>query len=369
MGMLASYWYYIFTFTISILFSGLYGRIAKKNVHISTKVLFAILIILPVVILQGFRYDVGTDYFNYASLSEGFAEGKRIYYQWYIREPLFLQLSKISYNIGGKDPYFFFLLDAVIMNVLLFCIADYYKDQMNLPTFYMLYYSSLFSYFLNIERQGIAVLIILYSFRFIDNNKTIRFFICLAIAMLIHNTAVIGVVFYLFRLLQKTKLPDNIIKWLLIIALLFSPAIVSISLQFISRYSFFDKYVGLKNAKVDSNINTNLLFALTMAMIIVVGYRKQYNKIGDRSWWLFLYACQIISYLLNAYLPTGVRLSFYFQFGIFYVYGAVQKLVKRRENKLLFYIIVIILALFHFTYKFYIQGNSEIFPYKFIWSR
>lgn len=363
-----SYFYYIFTFSFSIISSWIYSKKAKFRLGKAEKFIYALLITVPVIILQGFRYKVGTDYMSYASLSQGFAESNQTYVSWYIMEPLFLILSRFSYSISGGNPYFFFLVEAIIENIILFKIADYYKNEIDLPVLYTLYYGLCFPYFLNAERQGLAVLIIWYSLRYVDEGKFIKFLICLVTATLIHNTAIVCIVFYLFDALQRSSIKKRLKKIILVI-MAFSPLFMNIFVDVLGRIQFFNKYMRYLNDGSTDTANLNFIFSFAMGLILALGCFNQLKNIREFSRWVFLYELQMFSFLLTGYMAWAFRMAYYFYFGLMFAYAAVEKMLKKPFNKVIFFGITLAFSLFHFTYKFYIQGNCDIFPYQFVWNR
>lgn len=368
MEYIGSYCYYIFTFSFSLIASWIYGKKAKLKLRKINKFLYALLITSPVILLQGFRYKVGTDYLSYASLSQGFAEHNQTYINWYINEPLFIIMSRAAYIIGGNNPYFYFLVDAIIENVILFTIADYYKNEINLPIFYMLYYGLCFPYFLNTERQGLAVLIIWYSLRYVDEGKFIKFLICIVAATLIHNTAIVCVVFYFFSALQQSQIKKSIKKVILVL-MAFSPLFVNIFIEAIGKIHFFNKYTGYLGEGSAESFNLNFIFSFVMGLCLALAFSKQLKNIREFTRWFFLYELQMLSFLLTGYMAWSFRMAYYFYFGLMFAFAAVEKMLRKPLKKLILFGIVVAFSLFHFTYKFYIQGNCEIFPYQFVWNR
>ena len=365
-----SYLLYLVVFAISIFFSRQYDKRKNSIIGWKSKMVYCILITLPVIFLQGFRYDVGTDYLSYASLYRGFSEGNEIFASWYANEPLFTLTCRIVYFISNGNQTAFFLTDAVLMNVLLFFAFDYYKDQVSLPVMYTFYYLLCFPYFLNIERQGLAVIIIWYAMRYVHEKKLLKFFFCIFIATLFHNTAIFGLVLYFINFLKgKFRV---YIKFLVIVVAFFSPFIINWSINFLSNnVELFQKY--LKFLRTDimgelETVNTNFLYmALLMAvLLLMIRFLKRMGL--DLFWISFLCAAQMFSYLLNNYIDWGFRMSFYFEFGVMYSYSFVYTKLKYRVNRLVLLAFIAVLLMFYFTYKFYIQGNCEIFPYQFIWS-
>lgn len=369
-----SYILYIVVFLISIFWSWQYDVKKEKIISTKTKILYCVLITLPIVILQGFRYDVGTDYFSYFSLYKGFNEGNKVYLSWYRTEPLFIFLCRITYFVLCGNSIGLFIIDAILINVILFFTFDYYKDEINLPLMYFFYYMLCFPYFLNTERQGLAVIIVWFATKYVHEKKPIKFFCCILIATLFHNTAIIGISFYLVYFLRGKY--GKYLKRVFVFLVVTFPFLINFyikeGLDFVSRnIQIFKKYAKFLRKDMYSTIdatNVNFLFMALMVIVLLIFIQiLKESKIGIYGI-LFLCCAQLLSYLLNSFIDWGFRISFYFELGIMYSYSYVYDKLNNRINKVAILAFVLFTLLFYFTYKFYIQGNCEIFPYQFIWS-
>ena len=356
-------------FALSLGFCALYKKRCnqKRRITAKEKAIYAILIMAPIVLIQGFRYDVGTDYLSYEDLSIGFGNGNKIYYSWYLNEPLFVLLSYASYHIAGNG-HLFFLLDAIIMNCLLFKTFDYYKKNVSITILYAFYYFLCFPYFLNTERQGLASIIVWYSSIYAEQRKFRKFFLCIVVATLFHNTAIIGIVFYAFNFFERWR-SRKYIKRLMIGVAFCVPIIFGFSLDFLSKYvPIFRKYTRYLNDELADGQNVNHLYMLLLGLALLSAWRIL-KRSNNYQWLIFLYGWQLSSYLLNNYLEWGFRLSYYFEIGIMYGYAYVIPRIGKRVNRMLLNTFATVMLVFYFTYKFLIQGNSEIFPYTFIWDK
>ena len=365
MNQLASYSLYMCSFAVSIFWSYVYEKIGRKG-KTGKKFFWGILIALPIIIIQGFRYDVGTDYFSYLELFNGFSNNNQTYILWYSTEPLFILYCRLLYPISHLFPYIFFLMDAVIANVLLFSIVNFYGKYVSMPCMYLFYYTWCFPYFLNAERQGIAVLIVWYAMRYVYEKKPYRFLICILVATLIHNTAVIGFLLYLYNFITQGK--KGYLKKFLITGSLLLPFFLEMIIDFLGRYfSVFAKYKKFTNVRLDTDkINTNFLITVFLIVILMFMWKILKKSEIDAYWILFLCVLQAVTYLLGNFIDYGFRMSFYFEFGLFYGYAHCLRNLHYKSNRRILMLFLVSICVFYFTYKFCIQGNCEVFPYRFI---
>lgn len=354
-------------FLSSILWSRHYEK--KRIISSGKKAFYCILIILPIVLIQGFRYDVGTDYFSYQALYRGFNEGNQLFLSWYASEPLFIVLCKVSYFVLNGSSIGFFVIDAILMNVVLFITFDYYKNEISLPLIYFFYYMLCLPYFLNVERQGLAVVIVWFATRYVHEKKFLKFLCCILIATLFHNTAIIGITFYFINFLGGKY--RRYTKRIIVSLLLCTPFLFNQGLEFVSNnLKIFQKYKKFLKSDMSGLIdsaNTNFLYMVVMIAVLLLFVRFLKKSKIDVFWVSFLCIVQLICYLLSNYIDWGYRMSFYFEYGVMYAYSFVYTKLKKCVNRIVLLLFIICSLLFYFTYKFYIQGNGEIFPYQFIW--
>lgn len=362
---IVSYILYMAFFTNSIFWSHQYSKKAKVKISKKEKIIYCLLITIPIIILQGYRYNVGTDYQSYLELYNGFNEGNKTFISWYMNEPLFIFICKVLYKITFGSESALFVFNALVMEVFVFLTFDYYKEKVNLPILYIFYYATCFPYFLNAERQGVTVAIIWYSIRFAYEKKPIKFLIYILIATLIHNTAIIGILFYVILHIEKNN--SKYLKKFMMVLAAAMPIIFGASIDFLSNYvPIFRKYTKFLTDTEIETVNTNFIFFVFM-LLILLWLKKFIDK--EKAFLItFTSVMHVMTFLLNNYIAWGFRMSFYFEIGMMLGYSYIYRNLKYRSNKRILGIFIATLMIFYFTYKFYIQGNSEIFPYQFIWA-
>ena len=145
---------YFSAFLTSIFFVSNYQK--KRNedkLNKGWKKIVVILgIMLPIIVIQGFRYGLGTDYAEYERIFNLMGRQKAID-ATFMREPIFRFFCIAVRRLFGTSTAFF-VLDAIIMNILFFLNVDYYREKVDMVIVYFAYYMLCFSTFLNIERQG-----------------------------------------------------------------------------------------------------------------------------------------------------------------------------------------------------------------------
>lgn len=367
MGNVGSYVLYLGVFATSIYGSWIYSKRDIENMPWYQKLSYFMIIALPVILLQGLRYNVGTDYESYAFISAGLGHNNEAYVNVYKKEPLFLLFSYLSYKISGGNQYFYFLTDAIVMNILLFATFDYfrkYENKLSMPVMYFMYYFLCFPYFLNMERQGMACIIIWFSMRYIFQRKPLRFLICLICAFLVHNTAVICLILYPAYVIFTSERWAGF-KYLITVVALLIPILFIIMNGLLGEMNLqnYSRYI---NGPVRLQININWVYAIFLVIVLCLFLRILREAHVNHCYILFLLIMMLSMYWMIIFDNTIERLAFYFEIALFYGYAYVQGSLQIKRNKELMNFFLICLMLFHFTFKFYVMGKADVFPYQTI---
>ncbi len=355
--------YFVF-FLISLFWIYVYqkGKYSKKY-ELTLQILFT----LPIIILQGLRYDVGTDYQSYSELAQKFSENDQVYTNWFINEPIFLYMAKVCYMLFNSAVGYFFI-DSILMNYLLIKLTTPWKHEISLVRFYFMFYLVCLPYFFNAERQGIAVIMVWIAFNCLNNNEYKNYFIWIIIAVLVHNTAIVGLVFFVYKIVEGFK--RKFWKYVIIMCSLMIPFVFNTLAVFIlGKGTVFGKYSKFMNNITAESTNLNLYYWLVFAGVLLFLFREIDEQSYTKSEILLFICLQLVSFILNRYINYGFRLSYYFQIGVMYSYSYVIKKMHSKIKRIIYDSFFAGLLLFHFIYKYYLQGNSEIFPYKFVFFR
>ena len=156
---------------------------------------------------------------------------------------------------------------------------------------------------------------------------------------------------------------------MILIPMVFSPLFMNIFIDALGKIQIFNKYMRYLGDGSVETANLNFLFSFAMGLCLVLVYFKQLKNVREFTRWVFMYELQMLSFLLTGYIAWLFRMAYYFYFGLVFAFAAIEKMLKKPLNKLILFGIAVVFSLFHFTYKFYIQGNCEIFPYQFVWNR
>jgi hypothetical protein len=147
-------------------------------------------------ILSAMRYEVGTDYMTYFTVTSGKIDITTNNYMLF--EPLNVWLIKIGYLLNS--PQFYFIM-ASLLTMMFFYKGiklhsrDYFLSALCFIGFPMFYLESL-----NIVRQFVAISIIFYSITYINERSPGKFLACVFIACMFHVTAFVAIIMYAVNL-------------------------------------------------------------------------------------------------------------------------------------------------------------------------
>ena len=189
----------------------LYSVFAVQSINFCFRYIFPIIFLS---LLWGLRYDVGTDYLSYKEIYENNFTGT----VWESLsesnvEYLYALISHALYHLG-MPYYVMFVIMALIPLIF------YYKTFRDKPflfgyaSFFLMALGVLFWYF-NIQRQGIAFFVLLYSVDFIRRKRFFSFLICIIVAMGFHISSLLFLFCYLFAYLRPTLILNS--KFLLLL--------------------------------------------------------------------------------------------------------------------------------------------------------
>jgi len=336
---------------------------------VKNKTCRSLLVLLCIVILSMFGglrdYSVGTDVTVYglntfsASLNfNNFVD----YINTIDMEPLFLLLNYGVSRLTSNYHVCMFIFQLVT-NTLIFKIAyDNQKEcsfTLMICVFLFVWYNSTF----NILRQSIAILIMLYSYKFIKQEKNVPFICCLIVAFLFHKSALICLTYPVIYKISKNK--NQILSLLILtIIMLFLFNNVSNMIQLVN-ISAFDKY---EYYVLTEKTNLNLLYFTVKCLIFIVisifCIVLKKNEEETMKDLLFFELFDVLFYLLSNFVLYGYRVSYYFLPFLILLIPNIYSRIRIKQNRIFFISLIIILLNIQWLVRWYVIGYDGVIPYK-----
>lgn len=254
---------------------GYNGTTLYKSEEILANNIFQYLIpVICLAVLFGFRYDVGTDYLNYKEIYESSFSGTL---QYSVKssgvEYAYAIISHVLYHLGMPYYIMFFVMAAIPM---CFYLAAF-KDKpflIGYATFFLAATGVLFWYF-NIQRQGIAFFILLFSVKYIIEKKFWKYVLLVALASGFHISSVLFVFCYIFVYFKRSLLFHPIV--LSVIYLLFwilSPYLIKSAIFIISffltgKYAYYINSIETWKMETGSGLGLIAMHIIDLCIIFM----------------------------------------------------------------------------------------------------
>jgi len=194
--------YYLIYFSILSLSFFLLG--SKKEKFRAIDIYLFFLISIVIIYMAAVRKDVGYDFYSYQKIFKhvhNSSESILYLSQKYNTEVGFIFLCKISETF----PMLIFIVACISIIPKMYFI---YINSNNRLLCLAMYFSSIFiTYDMGVMRQGIAIAIMFFSIKYIEQRNLKRFILSIIIATSFHISAVIFIPLYFLsnkRLTKKT---------------------------------------------------------------------------------------------------------------------------------------------------------------------
>lgn len=336
--------YTIFFFLVGICTLKTYGKTNKDN-----KVVFIFMVALYCLI-AGLRSKwVGSDTNNY------------VYYFEYVRN---MSNINIINEFSARDPIamiIFKYLSApfnsytpVLMLIqILFCTLiaiTYYKYSKNCILAFLVFVFLRYHFFLMSGiRQGFALCIILYSYKYIKDEKFIGYTICVLLASIFHFSAILCLFFYPFRNFVFYNKGYKLIFAIIItlVSSLYIPDVANI--VFSDKTGYLDQTEKIGN--LFSLITSVLVFGFVHFRIQKIHVTKEVNTLYNVTLVFFLLS------ILSFRLELAFREAMYFGF-------IIPILIPYLTNKVSLRVIFMVMVALYILTGVPISVN----PYQFNWN-
>lgn len=371
---------YFSCFTISILFAYIYEKEykynanamvgskqsnkcirIKNNYNVVIQNILLILVITIPVILASIRYGIGTDYFNYNYLYDinkdrsimeiGLSDSERLF-----------TIIYVIVNILFKDVWGVFFISSLITMFFVIKTINYYRDKISMSMALLIYFCVLYAVSYNAVRQIMAVAIVFYAYRYILEEKFLKYCLLVILAAQIHITAYVCLPIYF---LKYTKVYKSFFKNILFyMVIIFSPMLIFIALKIIKVFSIS------RFSNIDfefSNLGVGFLIFILPVVIPVLSYRKFLLKVNPKYDLLInILLLEIPFQYLGYFWTYGYRMIYYSSIIEVIIVPLVIRCVPKKNSKIMLIIYFVFWYIFKFIFEFYIRGGTQIFPYRSI---
>lgn len=345
------------TTTIMGILAVLFAYLTRyRNVKYGLKISFILIFIF-----LALRYMFGNDYIAYLNVFEEINDFNE--YDFFERtnrmEIGWLFLCRLF------RPFGFFAMIAVLAVFNSVIYYNFIKKYVPIELYWFAVFIYVFSpgfmlTQLTAMRQSLSILVFIFSLDYLFKKEAIRFFLCVGLATLFHNSAIILIPIYFIGFFnwRINKFTAFIIFSIFISLFYFSSYFSNYLTDYIGIYFklYFDTYSDFEPATIDSGLGVlylSILFVLTI----------YYEKFQNRETAL-VFKIAIISFM---FIPLGMlllffgRIEMYFSIGLIIAYPLIFKGIKSHILKLMFSTILILITL----YTYFLFFNSEVYRKSF----
>lgn len=318
--------------------------------------LYIFIAAVPLILVSGLRFNVGTDYKTYLELDSYI--GSVFYGLNPVQcEPIYLLIIKFAKLFANYQIVYFITAFFFALFILDFL---YYSSVDLVFSILLLLLSGVFSQSLNHMKQMLAVSIVFYAFRFLLNKSYLKYVACVLIATMIHDTALI---FLFFLLYDKVKINKKLALLIFILVYVFKDYIYNYCYRILSIFDYYSYYFHTRYVRDTSTalLLLNVIIFLFTLFCVKAEVKAEDEK-KERLYSLIQY---IILFICIIALPNSTRIVFMFipiqLISVPYYLSRLKPGLEKHKRFIKFGFFIIYLTFFIYTIG--ICNLGETLPY------
>ncbi len=309
-----------------------------------------------IILIQGFRrITVGVDLVGYIpalslSRSMNFFAGDKLF-NYELGYSLY---SQFFAKLNVTEQIYLF----VVASTIIIPIAYIWIRNSKIPELSVIIYITLgfFTFSFSGLRQAIAISVVFFSFKYIQEKKLVKFLICIVLAMSFHTSAIVFILAYPLYYLKLNSIHFCFIIPTFIVAFLLKTKL------FLLLYSL---YRGAEGQTQVTNAYT-MLFIMTIILILSYIFsskdKEELNINAYKNYMLVAIFLQIFASQSN----TIMRAGYYYY--IFITLLIPEVISNQRDSKIKILAVgILIVALLYFFQSTTGNGYLNVSPYYFYW--
>lgn len=353
--------------------------IQSKTTKDRNKKIGLVILITFLSFIGGFRaLSIGTDigvygkkYFDLAVSSNSYFEYLNLFTS---TEPGYLLLNFMVSRFTDNLSFFFFILQ-LMCNTLIILTLYHYKKECPLWMSYTVYFCFFYGLTFNIMRQSCALAIMFWAIRYIHEKNWIKYFISIFLAFSFHSTALVaGILIFMIQLICKKENKARIYTtFLIIICSIFSLIYIKDLIPLLYKFGIINERIynymfTFLNGTIDISWGETV-FQIIFMIIAFLSLRKYKDKFELNYFFVVTMIINFVLFQFRILISYAHRFSFYFGYmNILLFPQCFESMNIKFKGINISKIVFVMLCLMFFIYKFIILGNSQIYPYKFIFS-
>lgn len=351
-----TYVVYILLLFLVLLFSGQAQRTQKRT--------YLWLLVLALTFVAGCRaFTVGKDTVSYIRI---FNYLENDLWDWAYGEIGFKWFSLVFLELF-KNYTLLLLVYAFATNALIILRLWDFRKVSSFTCMVACYYISFWFMTMNIMRQFVAIAIVFYATKYIEQKKYFKFLCFVGIATLFHTSSLIGIGFVALDIFQWRFL-NRIQKILMGTAVFCSPVVIFYILEALARYEHYLNSISKASFGIMIIAKLALYFFSLLLFYKMKPNKKECKDVMEHN--QYSIRCVKLYYLSGLLLTSlGYFISIMSRIGLpFYLYECVYfgMLVKITRGKEIFRMVLMLLFLYIFILDM-ISNGQGVLPYVFVW--
>lgn len=334
----------------------------KKNI-IQKYYLYLIMSAIPLIILIGFRdISVGYDTSAYVETFFRITKGEITASDGDWLSIGYIAICKLI-GLFSDNNYVLYNTIIGILTVFFFYKAIMNNSKNSTFSLYLLFSTCLFYQTFNQSRQMLAIAIVLYSWKFIENNKMKKFLFFILLAFSIHKSAIIMMPFYW---LTKAKINyKNIMLYIIFAFSIFAFFDVIQKMLLLTHYGQVYTERGMFISQTSTWLNLSFRFLIVILCMIFYKYtrreeKKSLNKLINVAIWCILFQLLTVKVYIFGRITTYLYVFF-----ILLIPNLFEN-IENKNIKITFKTIMIsIFFIFHIGYYYAVSQASGYDIYQF----
>lgn len=333
-------------FLIGLLFFFLFSRVDKKILKLSVLCLGVLL-----VVIAGFRYGIGTDYYTYEYIYNNIENTSYI-------EPGYRYVNIVLKYLGCSYELSVLFFALITNLLLLYFIKQYSIDFVFSVVLYVAFNYYFISF--NAVRQMLGIAIFFIGIQFALRKKYVRFFFITAFAALFHYSVFIGVLYPIFQINKKRM---YIMIWLASIPFIILP-IQGVVTKLIPASFHYASYFTSSFFTETSSAAVFKLIVPNVFVVLAFYYISAFNNATEKFWLhLFVFSTAFANSAHG--VNVLIRLNYVFQITEIIFYPLFIYKVQKIEKPVVTWLFFGYFVLFY-VFTVVIQGAQGVVPYRSI---
>lgn len=276
-------------------------------------------------------------------------------------------VSRISVDFH----FFLFIFQFIHLTLIYFTIRSM-KTHLSITFAFFIYLFSFYNISFNILRQIMAVSIVFFGFRYIQNNKLIKYLLTIILACSFHSTAIIGFILYPISWAITNRQIKKMSKMVIIVSGILSVIGFRYIFNFLNNINIMNlnRYMHYLTDEAGGGRFVRLFYWLFVFILILLCRRRiKYKNNLYVILEMYMFLSTIFSFICFLGGSFIVRIAYYMDFyQILYLPIAAKYLPFTFGNKknLANYVIIGLFIFIFWIINIVIRNNGFTYPYIFM---